>query len=58
MQETKQSILDVSRKEALKNIENYGKYKRLTALGTFLILKPQSAQASSGTITPPGEGLF
>jgi hypothetical protein len=40
---------DITRKEALKNIGNYGKYAALTALGTFLILNPQKAQASSST---------
>ena len=42
--ETKQ---DISRKEALKKIGNYGKYAALTALGTYMILDPQKAQASS-----------
>ena len=36
---------DISRKEALKKIGNYGKYAALTALGTYLILDPQKAQA-------------
>jgi hypothetical protein len=44
---------DISRKEALKNIGNYGKYAALTALGTFLILNPQKAQAGS---TPEAAG--
>ena len=44
-QETQQ---DISRKEALEKIGNYGKYAALTALGTYLILDPQKAQASSG----------
>ena len=42
--EAKQGI---PRKEALKKIGNYGKYAALTALGTYLILDPQKAQASS-----------
>ncbi|WNW02952.1 hypothetical protein RRF68_06020 [Tenacibaculum sp. HL-MS23] len=38
---------DISRKEALKKIGGYGKYAALTALGTYLILSPQKAQAQS-----------
>jgi len=38
---------DISRKDALKKIGNYGKYTALTAIGTYLILNPQKAQASS-----------
>ena len=37
----------ISRKDALKKIGNYGKYTALTAIGTYLILNPQKAQASS-----------
>lgn len=37
----------ISRKEALQKIGNYGKYATLTALGTYLILNPQKAQAQS-----------
>lgn len=43
---------DISRKEALKKISKYGKYTALTALGTYLILNPQKAQAQS----PGGPG--
>jgi len=50
--ETKQ---DISRKEAIKKIGNYGKYAALTALGTYLILNPQKAQASSPEA--PGTGF-
>ena len=46
---------DISRKEALKKIGNYGKYAALTALGTYLILNPQKAQASSPG--SPGDGF-
>lgn len=42
----------ISRKEALKKLRNYGKYTALTALGTYLILHPKKAQAFSS-----GEGL-
>lgn len=43
---------NVSRKEALKKIGTYGKYAALTALGTYLLLHPKEAQASS----PPNAG--
>ena len=44
---------DITRKEAVKKL---GKYAALTALGTFIILSPQKAQAGS---VPPdaGEGF-
>lgn len=38
---------DISRGEALKKIGNYGKYAALTALGTYIMLSPKKAQASS-----------
>jgi len=38
---------EISRKEALKKIGNYGKYTALTALGTYMILNPKKAQAGS-----------
>jgi hypothetical protein len=38
---------EISRKDALKKIGNYGKYAALTALGTYLILNPKKAQAQS-----------
>ncbi len=37
----------ITRKEAIKKIGDYGKYTALTALGTYLILNPQKAQAAS-----------
>jgi hypothetical protein len=43
-QETKKEI---TRKQAIKKIGSYGKYAALTALGTYMILNPQKAQASS-----------
>ena len=46
----------ISRKEALSKIGNYGKYAALTALGTYMILNPQKAQASSAPDTP-GSGF-
>ncbi|QOD62187.1 hypothetical protein H9I45_07030 [Polaribacter haliotis] len=46
---------NINRKQALKKIGNYGKYAALTALGTYLILNPQKAQASSPEA--PGVGF-
>ncbi|CAL2079014.1 hypothetical protein [Tenacibaculum sp. 190524A02b] len=46
---------EISRKEALKKIGNYGKYTALTALGTYLLLNPKKAQAQSPEA--PGEGF-
>lgn len=43
---------DISRKEAIKKLGNYGKYAALTALGTYMILNPQKAQASSAPAAP------
>ncbi|MGJ8745699.1 hypothetical protein [Polaribacter sp.] len=48
-----QNTPEITRKEAIKKIGNYGKYAALTALGTYLILNPQKAQASS----PAAPGL-
>ena len=42
----------VTRKEALKKM---GKYAALTAMGTFIVLNPKKAQASSPP--DPGGGL-
>jgi hypothetical protein len=46
---------EITRKDAIKKIGNYGKYAALTALGTYLILNPQKAQAASPT--EPGTGF-
>lgn len=46
---------EITRKEAIKKIGSYGKYAALTALGTYLILSPQKAQAQSPE--DPGEGF-
>ena len=46
----------MTRKDAIKKIGSYGKYAALTALGTYLILNPQKAQALSPT--NPGDGFF
>lgn len=46
---------EISRKEAIKKISNYGKYAALTALGTYMILNPHKAQAASPEA--PGTGF-
>jgi hypothetical protein len=46
---------EITRKDAIKKIGNYGKYAALTALGTYLILNPQKAQAASPD--NPGTGF-
>ena len=43
---------EITRKEAIKKIGNYGKYTAFAALGTYLVLNPQKAQAAS----PPDPG--
>ena len=51
----------ITRKEALKKIGKYGKYTALTAIGTFIILHPKKAQASSpnsGLIAPGADSFF
>ena len=49
---------EITRKEAIKKIGNYGKYAALTALGTYMILNPQKAQAASATApSDPGTGF-
>lgn len=45
----------ITRKEALKKIGNHSKYAALTALGTYMILSPQKAQAQSPEA--PGTGF-
>lgn len=46
---------EITRKEAIKKIGNYGKYASLTALGTYMILNPKKAQAQSPEA--PGTGF-
>jgi hypothetical protein len=46
---------EMTRKEAIKKIGNFGKYAALTALGTYMILNPQKAQATSPET--PGTGF-
>lgn len=45
---------EITRKEALKKIGTYGKYAALTALGTYMLLNPLTAQANSA---PEGPGF-
>ncbi|KAF9660051.1 hypothetical protein ABHQ57_06285 [Tenacibaculum sp. ZH5_bin.1] len=47
---------NITRKEALKKIGGYSKYAALTALGTYMILNPQKAQAQSAPENP-GSGF-
>ena len=47
MKTNKKQENEISRKEAIFKIGIYGKYAALTALGTYLILNPQKAQAMS-----------
>ena len=47
---------NISRKEALKKLSNYGKYAALTSLGTYLLLNPKTAQAAS-VPTSPGDSF-
>ncbi|MFQ3326834.1 MAG: hypothetical protein ACI83H_002677 [Glaciecola sp.] len=52
----KNSTENISRKGALKKIGSFGKYAALTAIGTYTLLSPQKAQASSPEA--PGSGNF
>ena len=54
---SQKEIEKITRKEALNKLGNYGKYAALTSLGTFLLLNPRAAQASS-LPTKPGGGGF
>ena len=55
MKKQVENTQNISRKEAIKKIRQYGKYSALTALGTYLILNPQKAQAQSPEA--PGTGF-
>lgn len=46
---------NITRKEALKKIGDYGKYAALTAIGTYVLLQPKKAQAASPE--NPGTGF-
>jgi hypothetical protein len=47
---------EITRKEALHKIGNYGKYAALTAIGTYILLQPKKAQAQSPADNP-GSGF-
>ncbi|MDT7831598.1 hypothetical protein RQM59_04360 [Flavobacteriaceae bacterium S356] len=53
--QTENRSQDISRKEALQKIGNYGKYAALTAIGTYIMLNPKKAQAASPQ--DPGDGF-
>ncbi|MFQ3181688.1 MAG: hypothetical protein ACI9Z4_001286 [Polaribacter sp.] len=55
MKKQNENIQEITRKDAIKKIGSYGKYAALTALGTYLILNPQKAQAASPE--KPGTGF-
>ena len=58
MKRKQQQKNTISRKEALQKIGDYGKYSALTALGTYMILSPKKAQASSQPpVDKPGTGF-
>jgi hypothetical protein len=56
MKNIKNNNSEITRKEAIKKIGNYGKYAALTALGTYMILNPEKAQAFSAP-SDPGTGF-
>lgn len=56
MKNTKKYETKISRKEAIQKIGYYGKYTALTAIGTYIILNPQKAQAGS-VPSDPGSGF-
>ena len=56
MKTKEKSTKEITRKQAIKKIGNYGKYAALTALGTYLILNPKKAQAQSSP-SNPGAGF-
>ena len=55
MKKNIENTQEITRKDAIKKIGNYGKYAALTALRTYMILNPQKAQASSPEA--PGSGF-
>ena len=57
MKKQKENNQEITRKDAIKKLGNYGKYAALTALGTYMILNPQKAQAASPSPEAPGSGF-
>lgn len=56
IENTQDKVQEITRKEAIQKIGNFGKYAALTALGTYMILNPQKAQAASAP-ADPGTGF-
>lgn len=52
MKQKEEQNKDITRKEALSKMGKYGKYAALTALGTYMILHPKKAQATSPADDP------
>ena len=50
----KKETKNITRKEAIKKIGMQSKYLALTAIGTYLLLNPKTAQARSPEA--PGDG--
>ena len=48
---------EVTRKDAIKKIRDYGRYLYLSELGTYMLLNPQKSKASS-PIPNPGDGFY
>ncbi len=57
IENTQDNNQEITRKDAIKKIGSYGKYAALTALGTYMILSPEKAQASSTVPAGPGTGF-
>ncbi|WP_408041012.1 hypothetical protein [Tenacibaculum amylolyticum] len=55
MKHKKQHQEEITRKEALTKMKNYGKYAAFTAIGTYILLSPKKAQAASPEV--PGDGF-
>jgi len=55
MKKQNKNIQEITRKEAIKKIGEYGKFTALTALGTYILLHPKKSQAASPN--DPGEGF-
>ena len=55
MKNKTQNKEEITRKEALHKIGNYGKYAALTSIATYVLLNPKKAQAASPE--DPGTGF-
>lgn len=54
MKKTRENT-EITRKEAIQKLGNYGKYTALTAISMYVMLSPQKAQATSPE--DPGDGF-